>query len=254
MRRDRARAHRWLWSGVAILAVLGAATAGHAQNTNLELRELTGGPADPFARNVYLCPDCTLEQFLAVPLPGPNWEKNASEDNARLFLPDFATNDPPPPTPGTAISFDFVPEIPGDDHFLIAQVLSGALIGVGARGLMSTAQVARGTTLFYFPGSIVHKLTDDVGDEYVLFSMSEDKTTEFDPFVVDGLAGMSTPVGWSYSSEVLTDVLTVETPGGVASIFTVPGYWTWQKIVPEPSLALLVGLGLLALGAGRRTR
>ncbi len=224
------------------------ATSAHAMSFNNELWELTGGPGNPAARNVYLCPDCTLEQFDAVPLPGSNWLKNASEVDARLFLADFATNTPPMPPPGTAVAYDFVPEIPGDDHFLIAQVLSATLLGTGAQGLMTSAQVARGTTLTYLPGRVVHKLTDPAGDEWVLFSMQESATALFDPTVLDGLAGMSVPTGWSYASEVLVDPLIVTTPGGIANVFGASDFWTFQKIVvPEPALPILLGTAWLAL-------
>lgn len=51
-------------------AVLGA-SAANAATFNLELRELLP-TKNPFARQVYLCPDCTLAEFDAIPLPGPN--------------------------------------------------------------------------------------------------------------------------------------------------------------------------------------
>lgn len=230
--------------GSALLLAL-VSTPVHAMSFNNELWELTGGTANPAARNVYLCPDCTLEQFDAVPLPGANWEKNASPGDARLLLSDFSTNVPPMPMDGTTLAYDFVAEIPGDDHFLIAQVLGATLVGFGAQGLMTVAQVARDTTLTFLPGRVVHKVTDPAGDEYVLFSMQESATAQFDPTVLDGLAGMSVPVGWSYSSEVLTAPLVAPT-GGIANVFGAADYWTFQKIiVPEPALAVLLGTALL---------
>ncbi len=36
-----------------------------------------------------------------------------------------------------------------------------------------------------------------------MWSMSEERTAMFDPYVVNGLAGMSVPAGWTYSSEVV---------------------------------------------------
>jgi hypothetical protein len=225
------------------------------QNFNSELWEFTG--ENPAARNVYKCTECTFEQALAVPLPGDNWDKNVSEDNRRLFFPD-ATNDAPSAPPGTALSLDLVPEIPGDDHFLIARVLSSSFLGIGAQGFIALGQVDRGTTLTYSVGQVIHTVTSPQADEYVMFSMSESRTETFDPFVPNGLAEMSVPTGWLYSSEVLSEELVVITPGGTANVFSVPGWWNWQEVIvaPEPSTGLLSGvaLGIAALLAGRPRR
>jgi hypothetical protein len=89
-----------------------------------------------------------------------------------------------------------------------------------------------------------------------MFSMSEIRTTMWDPFVLNGLAGISVPTEWVYSSEVLSENLVVGTPTGVATVFSVVGYWNWQEliVVPEPSTGLLLALGLAVLGARRETR
>jgi hypothetical protein len=239
--------------GVGLAWALLVAGTSSAMNFNSELWEFTGGNAAE--RNVYKCTACTFEQVLAVPLPGPNWDKNVSEGNRRIFFPD-ATNVPPVPPPGTPFSLDLVPEIEGDDHFLIARVLSGSFLGIGAQGVMGLGTVARGTTMTYSAGQVLHKLATPDGTEYVMFSMSEIRTTTFDPFALNGLAGMSVPTGWAYSSEVALEDLVVGTPSGVASVFSVSDYWNWQEIkpVPEPSTGLLIGLGLAVLGARRPTR
>ena len=115
-----------------------------------------------------------------------------SEGNRRLFFP-AATNIAPEVPLGTALSLDLVPEIPGDDHFLIARVLSGTVLGRGDQGVLGLGRVARGTTLIFRAGQILHKVRSPDGVEYVLWSMSEARTAIFDPFVVNGLAKNSVP-------------------------------------------------------------
>ena len=137
-----------------------SSSTSSAQNFNAELWEFTGGNAAE--RNVYKCTACTFEQVLAVPLPGDNWDKNVSEGNRRLFFPE-ATNVPPPAPPGTPLSLDLVPEIEGDDHFLIARVLSGSVLGFGAQGLMALGRAARGTTMTYSAGQVLHKVASPGG-------------------------------------------------------------------------------------------
>ena len=96
--------------GFGLALVLLAAPTSRATDFNPELWEFTGLPENPTPRNVYDCTLCTFEQFLAV----PNWDRNTSEGNARIFLPDEGTNVPPIPDSGTALSLDLVPEIEGD--------------------------------------------------------------------------------------------------------------------------------------------
>ena len=231
-------------------ALLVASTAS-ATSFNAELWELTGGAT----RNVYTCTLCTFEQYLAAPPPGSNWARNSSAGNPRLFLPNEGTSVPPVPPPGTALSLDLVPEIEGDDHFFIARVLGATFLGVGGQGIMANAQVARGTTMTFSAGSVIHKVASTNGVEYVLFSINEIHTRTWNPSVVNGLAPFSIPVGWNYSSEVVLEDLVVGTPSGVANVFSVPGYWTWQElaVVPEPSTGLLLATGLLGLAIRRRT-
>ena len=220
------------------LALLTAAAAA-ATDFNPELRERTGLNGNP-PWNVYTCKLCTFEQFLAVPLP------------------DELTNVPPVPVPGTALSLDLVPEIEGDDHVLVAQVLLGRPLGFGEQGLIAWAQVARGTTMRFKAGRVIQLLMSPQGAEYVLFSMNEIHTSTFDPFVLDGMAAMSIPSGWSYSSEMLSSDLVLGTSDGIARVYSVPEYWSFQEVVvvPEPGATLLSGVALLAaLGlAGVRRR
>ena len=239
--------------GLLLAAItIGWAPSAAAQDFALQFYELTGG-ANPAPRNVYLCGECTLEQFLDIPLPGPNWERNVGEDTgARITLPDDVVNTPPIPDPGTPQTLDLVPEIPGPDHFLVAQVLSGGPLGFGDQGLWTIAEVRRGTIFTYNPGTVLHTLTSSTGDDFVLFQINNEPIAEFDPFVVDGLAGISVPIGWTYSSELLTEAFTVTNPSGIATVAAVEDYWVWQLAVPEPATGALLCLGLAVL-ARRRT-
>lgn len=234
-----------------LAAVVLPATAG-AMTLNLELRESTG--ENPFARNVYAC-NCTIEQYVATPFPGPDWEHNSTLANPKFLMADITTNIAPAPPPGTPTTLDLIPEIPGADHEFIARVLEGTVLGFGAQGPFIRPQVQRSTTLTYYAGSILHTVTDPTGTEFVLFSMSGAPMAIHDPTVVGGLAGLSLPAGWSYASEVLVDELVVGTPGGVANLFGQGDVALWQElvVVPEPATATFLLFGLAALSrCGRR--
>lgn len=227
-----------------------AVSRAQSNGFNPELWQFTG----QIARNVYICDACTFQQYLDTPLPGASWSRNASAGNNRLLLPDFGTNIPPEAPPGVATSLDLLPEIEGERYQLIAQVLSASVLGFGTQGPIALAQVARGTTLRWDAGSLIHKVRSPAGIEFVLFSISEIHTGIFDPFVLNGLAAMSLPPGWAYESEVLATDFTIGTPTGIASVYSVPNYWAWQEVipVPEPSTGVLLGLGLARLASGRR--
>lgn len=137
-----------------------------------------------------------------------------------MFLPEFGTNTPPEAPPGVATSLDLLPEIEGDEYQLIAQVLSASFLGFGTQGPIAIAQVARGTTMRWDAGSLIHTVRSPAGTEFVLFSLSEIHTPIFDPFVLNGLAAMSLPPSWAYESEVLAADFTIGTPTGIASVYS----------------------------------
>ena len=239
----------------AVLVLLGGSVGAGATSFNLELRELL--PAEnPAARHVYICQDCTLAEFNAIPLPGPNWEKNATDTSARLFLPDSGTNTPPVLDPSVPTELDLVPTIPGPDLFLIAKVLGASLLGFDPTvGPLVEAYVARGTTLQWNAGRVIHKAVSTTGDEYVLFSIDDAFSQGFDLDAVGGMAGVPLPVGWTYTSELLSSTFVVDTPTGVASVFATGPTSAWQKItVPEPALTALAMAAAGLFAARRRAR
>lgn len=248
-----------IWFAGAMLA----ASAANAASFNFELRELLTDE-NPFARHIYLCPDCTLAEFDAIPLPGPNWEKNATATSARLFLGDSETNIPPVLDPSVPTELDLDPTIPGPELFLFGKVLSGGFVGFdpGSGIPVLNAQVARGTTIQWDSGRVIHKSVSPSGDEYVLISIDEEYSQAFDIDAVGGMAGVPLAPGWTYTSELLTSDFAIGTPTGIASVLLPGGgVSTWQKVVPvpEPSTGLLAGIGFIALGlmalrARRRSR
>ena len=174
-----------------------------------------------------------------------------------MFLPDSGTNTPPVLDPSVPTELDLVPTIPGPDLFLIAKTLSAALLGFDpvSRLPVIEAQVARGTTLQWNAGRVIHKSVSPTGDEYVLFSIDEAYSQGFDINAVGGMAGVPLAPGWTYTSELLTSTFVVDTPTGIASVLAPgggPSAWQRIVIVPEPSTGLLLGLALVALSASRR--
>jgi hypothetical protein len=175
-----------------------------------------------------------------------------------LFLPDSGTNTPPVLDPSVPTELDLVPTIPGPDLFLIAKTLRAVLVGFDpVSGLpIGEAQVARGTTLQWNPGRVIHKSVSPTGDEYVLFSIDEAYSQGFDINAVGGMAGVPLAPGWTYTSELLTSTFVIDTPGGIASVLGPGGGPSaWQKVVvPEPALTTLVLAAAGLAAARRRTR
>ena len=244
----------WL-AAALILAGTGALPAAAAPEYILEVQQSTG--ENVFARNVYVCPDCTLEQFAAVTPPVGFVKKDP-----KLRVPDASSSVLPTPGPGVAPSLDLVPDIPGDDFDYIARVTSGQILEiVPGFGPLATAEVARDVEFRYAAGRLVHELSDPDGFRWILFSYDLSLLDDYDLEQPGSLAPLPIPDGWTYASRVLDQELVIDS-NGLAHVFAQGELNNWQRydptLVPEPSRLLLTaaGLAVLALrwrGARRRS-
>lgn len=234
----------------ALLILLSLPGTAAASSLLFEVREFTADNP-PFSRNVYGCvPACTLEDFAAVTAPD-GFEKAT----AKLFMPTEVTANLPTPPDGVAAGLDLIPGIPGNDFVFIAQLLSATIVGFDATfGAFALVSVERDTRFRYAAGEVVHEAIDTDGNHYVLQAIAPDLLDVYDPTELDGLAGISLPPGWNYTSSVLAEDLVLDS-GGLATVFAQGQLASWQKItvVPEPGTMVLVGGSLIALTwLGRR--
>ena len=236
---------RVLVAGAFLVAFSGQATA---LPLNLEMRRLR--PDINFAaRDVYTCTGCTLEQYNAIVAPA-GWMKAAP----RVRLSNSAVAQPLPLPSGSLPDADFIPELPGNEFFYIAQVLSAAPIASDPiLGFLSVAQVQRDTLLIYDAGSLVHEVIDVAGNPYMLFTfdlaLSE---STYDLTAIDSLSGLGLPPGWTYRSRVLTEEFVLDSEG-LATVFAQGNVGAYQRYtaVPEPGLLLLIAFGFGLLTAAR---
>ena len=215
---------------LSIVAQLcGSLRAADAQEPafNFEIRQLTG--ENFAARHVYgACSECTLEQYEAVVPPAGNWEKAAAR---RLIPPEAAAVAPVVPA-GLAPALDLVPDIPGDDFFYIARVLSGAPIApVPGTGFVANALVRRATMFGWHAGDVVHEVTSPEGVRYVLMTIDYDYSETIDLTSLDALSGLGLPGGWSYAGRTLAHDFQAAT-NGIAEVLTQGNFATSQLIFP----------------------
>lgn len=238
----------WL-AALGILAGAAALPAAAAPEYILEVQQPTGENA--FARNVYLCPDCTLEQFDAV-IPPVDFVKAAP----KLFVANASSSVPPTPGPGVAPGLDLVPDIPGDDFGYVARATSGDVLGFATGfGPLAAADVARDVEFRYAAGRLVHELSDPDGFRWILFAFDLSLLDDYDLEQADSLAPLPIPAGWTYASRVLDQELVVDS-NGLARVFAQGALNNWQRYdpVPEPSKLLLTAAGATALALRRKAR
>ena len=244
----------------ALLA--GGIPTGASGTFILEVRSGTGAafPLPP-EQYVYACALCTPADHAAV-VPPAGHAKAAPKD----LIPSTSATLPTPPA-GVPGSFDLVPGIPGDDYFLGAEIvqtpidLRGFAVDPAEPAVpmpLGILQVQRDTTFTFGPGTTLHVVTDDVGNDYVLFGFNlflSDGVTPRpeDVTQVGALAGFPLPVGWTYDSFVLSQPF-IGSSGGLATVYASGGVATWQRVtgLPEPSGVALMALGGLALVIRRR--
>jgi hypothetical protein len=103
----------------------------------MEMQQLTG--ENVFARFVYGCPDCTIEQFTAIVAP-EGWVKAGP----MLVVPETSLTTPD--IQGAPLAMDFVDEIAGHEFLLWARALDGTILGVNDEGPMGLTEVERTTS------------------------------------------------------------------------------------------------------------
>ena len=180
-----------------------------------------------FAALAYECFECTLEQQQAIETT-EGWTKGPTQVVAHSGGELRST----PSFEGVPASYDFVPEIPGNEYALIAKNLDGVLIEAGENGIIVKAQVMRDTLLRYAAGTRVHELTDPDGEVFVLIAYGVDPEDLVIPDfnLEDALGDFSGPEGWEYSSRVLSQELLLDNPD-IATVLAIRAETvsTWER-------------------------
>jgi hypothetical protein len=214
---------------------------------NYEVRELTGTTT----RNVYGCVQpcpITAAQHDAQPVPA-----GFEVAPTRVMNFDSGAFTPFAPPPGKPDTLDLFAGIPGPEYMFIAQVLGVTVLQVNSATLLAhaLANVKRNTVFTYEAGRVVHEMHDPFGRTYVLMNTTYDFYLANDLSQLGAMAGTHMLPFWTYTSRVLTSDLIVDS-GGEATVYVQRDFATWQLLVPEPRVLVLLAFGLLAVAAGRK--
>ncbi len=185
---------------------------------NFELRLPTG--ENTFARWVWICQECTLQQFEAMEAPA-GWQKSES----RVGLGSSGTVEYLAAPDGIAEELDVIAEIAGAEWKLVAKVEDGTLLSVNP--LAALAEVRRDTSRTYANGSTLHELMDPDGNRYALMTASFEVARGVDLTRLGSLASVPLPSDWVYSSRTLAEDLTISSEGK-ATVLAMDGI-TWQR-------------------------
>lgn len=189
-----------------------------SMDLSLELR-------DPAEGWVYRCYRCSLSQFEAADAPAGHV---LAPPRRELF--DRAVLEPPAAPDGVPQSLDLVEALPGDDFPLIARVLRSLAIGSAPdTGVMARASVEREATITFEAGRVVHELTDDARQTFVLITYDLAALASVDLDQVGALAHLSRPSGWRYTSRVLDEPLVITSIDGVAEVLFQQSAGNWQR-------------------------
>jgi len=186
--------------------------------TNFEVRLPTG--ENVFSRHVYLCEECSPEEFTALEVPSPYQKSEARVHVASTAELVSSIN------PGEVeASLSFSDDIPGNEWEYIAKVLSWQIVSLAP--LLPIAQVARDTRFVYNAGTVIHELVNDDDERYILFTITIELADAIDLSQVGSMNHLYLPEGWSYESRRLSEDLVVNSDGQ-ANVVPLEGT-SWQR-------------------------
>ena len=182
---------------------------------------------NPMGSLGYECRQCTFEQWLSID-PPEGWSKGP----AQVIAFTRGALRSKPTIEGVPSSVDFLEEVPGNEYELIVRNLDGRIIEATGDRMVIEVEVIRDTLMQFEAGKRVHELTDPDGNVFVLFAYGVDPENVVVPdFENPYFMGLfSPPVGWTYTSRILEEELSLDT-SDVATVLAIRGELTstWEK-------------------------